>query len=105
MGTNGRVIVINPFCDYTRVEYFQTVEAATFRAGLNLGSVMNGTLMSFDNIHFRTHKKTARRPPCRVGRALSANHHSTKYSVIRLSGQLPIAFYSPNAQPILRGHL
>ncbi len=50
-------------------------------------------------------QKAARRPPCKSDRALSANHHNTKYSVIRLSGQLPIAFYTPNAQTILQGHL
>lgn len=53
MVTKGRVIVINPFCDCTRFEYFQTVEAPALPAGLDLTSVMDGTLMSFDNIHYR----------------------------------------------------
>jgi len=42
---------------------------------------------------------------CELMARLNANHDDTKYSAIRLSGQLPIVFYNPNAQPILQGHL
>ena len=45
-------------------------------------------------------KKAAFKLPLKSDCALNANHHNTKYSILRVHGQQPIVFYTPNAQPV-----